>query len=119
MKFTLKNLEYELDGWKAEFKQVKSGAYASYTMRSGLITRDMIIDKDGEGVIDTKKFSNTQLADFMELEEKFLVAQLVKASNDEETVKDEDQKELFINYLLTQDDFKVWKDGYINGPKKT
>lgn len=119
MKFTLKNLEYEIGEWKAEFKQIKSGAYTSYMMRSDLIPRDKMIAKDDGLALDTNKLSTSQLADFMELEDKFLVAQLVTATNGEEVVETEDQKDLFINWLLTQEDFIVWKDGYINGPKKT
>ena len=55
----------------------------------------------------------------MQLDEKFLVSNLVKASNSDEAVNSQDQKELFVNWLLTEDDFKVWKDGYLNGVKKT
>ena len=119
MNFTLKNHIFNFEGWTAEFKQIKSGAHFSFMLRSGLIDRSLIEDREGESVIDTKKFTTEQLADFMELDEKFLVANLVKASNSEEEVETEDQKALFINWLLTQDDFVVWKDGYINGPKKT
>lgn len=119
MKFTLKNHIFKFEDWTAEFKQIKEGAHFSFMLRSGLISRDFLIDRDGESIIDTNKFTTEQLADFMELDEKFLVQNLVKASNSEEEVKTEDQKALFISWLLTQDDFIVWKDGYINGPKKT
>jgi hypothetical protein len=119
MKFTLKNLEVEIDGWKAEFKQIKSGAYIAYMMRSDLIDREKLKNNDGEMSIDTNQFTTSQLADFMELEELFLVEQLVTATDGTETVKTEDQKGLFVNWLLTQDEFTTWKDGYINGPKKT
>ena len=119
MKFTLKNHVFELDGWTAEFKQIKQGAHFKYMLRSGLINRDLLEDRDGEAVIDTNKFTTEQLADFMELDEKFLVSNLIKASNSDEVVESQDQKELFVNWLLTEDDFQVWKDGYLNGVKKT
>lgn len=119
MKFSLKNIEVEFGGWSLEFKRIKEGAYMSYVMRSGLIKRDSIINRDGEVAIDTNQFQANELADFMELEESFLASQLVSAKNEDEVAETQDQKALLINWLLTQDDFKVWKDGWFNGQKKT
>ena len=121
MQFTLKNIEFVFDGWKAEFKQIKTDAYTKFMLRSNIVPRELFEDKDGEIELNTKKLTSPQLADFMELEEKFLASCLVKAKNDElgELVESEDQKELFINWLLDVEEFKTFKEGYMNGPKKT
>lgn len=121
MKFTLKNIEFVFDGWKAEFKQIKTNAYTNFTFRSNVINRDLFSNVEGNLVVNTNELTSPQLADFMELEEKFLASCLVKAKNDElgELVESEDQKELFINWLLDVEEFKTFKEGYMNGPKKT
>lgn len=119
MKFSIRDLVAEFEGWELTFKKLKIGAYAKFITKTMNIPRDAIVLKDGEASIDTDKFSTAQMIEFSELEEKFLAQNLITAKCENDSCQTLEQKELLCNYLLTIPEFNEWKEGYYNGPKPT
>ena len=115
MKFSLRDLEYKLGGWTYYFKRVRTGSYDDFQEKFCNFEEEKYSES---GNIDWDKLDRKEKKKVLESGFSFLLQNLAKVVDDESGEELED-KETALGYVWPEPEFIQWRNGYINGEKKT
>jgi hypothetical protein len=117
MKFNLRDLEYKDHGWTLYFKRVRVDAYLKFREAFCAFT-DEAYNEDGS--LNFEDMPQEQKQKLFDSGFEFLLANLIKAeSNEGEKEEDREKLGVLLSFFWADSDFIEWRNGYVNGEKKT
>ena len=116
MKFSLKNIEVEFEGWALEFARVR--LYDFIDFRDEQVALD---DSryNAQGGLNIESLTRSELKKLRDVTPKFMAKNLLSAKCGDESAESDKDKLLLIDFLSDNADFRTFCEGYINGEKKT
>lgn len=116
MKFSVRDLECEFSGWKLTFARARQIDFIDFRDDYVQLPDDRYNEDGGLIIEDLTRLERKKL---LRVSNAYLVKNLISATCEDEKAETEREKEVLIDFLSDDEDFRSWASGYINGEKKT